>query len=308
MKAALLNEVGGVPSVGEFDEPVAADGETVADVLVAALNPIDRLLAAGGPYGAPPIPSIVGREGVARLGDGTRVYFKDVRAPYGSIAERAPFNAAAAIPIPDGVDEAAAVAAGIAGTTAYGALKHRAALQPDETVLVLGASGAAGGIAVQVAKLLGAKRVVAAARHTPALEALRDRGVADEIVTLTGDDAQALKAASDGGYDVVIDPLFGQQTPAALAATKMNGRCVVFGSLAGRQSTVSYGEILGKSLLGFVGAQVPPEGQRAGYLQLLDWIASGDLVVSTRRLPIEQVSDAWEALAASPHHKLVIEP
>lgn len=305
MKAAVLNEVGGVPVAGEFAEPEPAEGEVVAEVVVGALNPIDRLLSMGGPYGAPPIPSVVGREGVARLEGGDRVYFKDIKPPYGSIAERAAIDLARAYPLPDEVDEATAVALGISGTTAIGALRSRAGLKPGDTVLVLGASGAVGQIGVQVAKLLGAKHVVAAARHEPALERLASAGAADATVVLSGDYAQALRDAAPDGYDVVLDPLFGPVAEAAMPVLKFGGRHVVCGSIAGRESTVSYGGLIGRSLLGFVGAQVSEADQRANYEELLAYVGKGELQVETQRLSLEQVSEAWQQQA--PHSKLVIE-
>lgn len=105
MRAAVLEVHGQPPSAGEFAEPEAGEEQAVVEVLAAGLNPVDLAIASGAFYGgAPPLPSVVGREGVARLPDGTRAYFESAVAPYGSMAERAPIELAAAIPLPEGLD------------------------------------------------------------------------------------------------------------------------------------------------------------------------------------------------------------
>ncbi len=164
MRAAVLEVHGQPPSAGEFAEPEAGEEQAVVEVLAAGLNPVDLAIASGAFYGRAPPPSVVGREGVARLPDGTRAYFESAVAPYGSMAERAPIELAAAIPLPEGLDEGLACAIGIAGLAAWLSLEHRAGLRPGETVLVLGASGVVGQVAVQAARLQGAARVVGAAR------------------------------------------------------------------------------------------------------------------------------------------------
>ena len=139
-------------------------------MLAAGLNPVDVAICAGRFYaGKPPLPSVAGREGVGML-DGKRVYFDAPIAPFGSMAERALVDPGSTYPVPDGLDEGVAVALGISGLAAWLALTWRADLQPGEHVLVLGASGVLGQIAVQAAKLLGAARVVAAARSAEGLE------------------------------------------------------------------------------------------------------------------------------------------
>src|ERR1700734_3146168 len=164
MRAAVLKEYG-VPAAGEFDEP-SAEGpdQAVVDVLAAGLNPVDVAICAGRFYaGKPPLPSVAGREGVGML-DGERVYFDAPIAPFGSMAERALVDPASTYALPDGLDDGLAVALGISGLAAWLGLTWRANVQPGEHVLVLGASGVLGQIAVQAAKLLGAARVVASAR------------------------------------------------------------------------------------------------------------------------------------------------
>ena len=164
MRAAVLYQPGTIPTFTDFKEPLADDGHEVLEVLLAGLNPVDLYIAAGM-YGELSVPCVVGLEGIARLADGGRVYFNGPPKPYGSMAELAPVDVASTFAVPDGLDAGVAVSLGIAGLAAWLSLTWRANLQPGETVLVLGATGVVGQIGVQTAKLLGAGRVVAAARN-----------------------------------------------------------------------------------------------------------------------------------------------
>src|SRR3954453_19666823 len=190
MRAAVLHEHGEPPRAADFEEPVERDGHVVADVVAAGVNHLDLLKASGRFYtGPPPLPSVVGSDGVARLGDGRRVFFDTTASPHGAIAERTLVSEDHLLEPAEGVDDAVAAALGNSGLAAWTALEWRARLQPGETVLVLGATGAMGNVAVQAAKVLGAGRVVAAAHGGDRLERMRDRG-ADALVDLrsAGDD------------------------------------------------------------------------------------------------------------------------
>ena len=179
MKAAILREFGSAPEYGEFPDPADPEpGQVVVEVGAAAIHHLDLLKASGSFYtGPPPLPSVVGTDGAGRLADGRRVYFDETVAPYGSMGERAVAAEAGLYEITADVDDAVAAALGNTGIGAWMALEWRARLQPGETVLVLGATGAFGGIAIQAARLLGAGRVVAAAlRGRAAGRAGRRRG------------------------------------------------------------------------------------------------------------------------------------
>ena len=228
MMAVVVRDAGAAPVLEDFDEPVAGDGQTVVDVLAAGLNPVDLALMGSGP-----LPAVPGNEGVARLAGGGRAYFERAIAPFGSFAPRALVATELPIPLPDDLSTADALAIGIAGLAGWLALERAAELAAGESVLVLGASGAVGQIAVQAARLLGAGRVVAAARE---LGSVGDLG-ADAVVELTGDYRAALREASGEGFDVVVDPLFGEPLEAALTATAPGARLVSLGASAG--STVT---------------------------------------------------------------------
>ena len=307
MRAAVLHEVGAVPVFGDFKEPDASDGRKVLEVLLAGLNPADLAMAAGR-YGEVSVPRVVGLEGVARLPGGGRVYFSGIPAPFGAMAQYAPVDVASAFEVPDGLDAGLAVALGVAGLAAWLPLTWRANLQPGETVLVLGASGVVGQIAVQAAKLLGAGRVVAAARDRPTLEGLRDRG-ADELVVLgAGGDAQALEDAAGDGYDVVLDPVFGPVFEAALSATAPGARIVTIGASAGPTATLSIGGLFGRTVMGHSNTQAPLDVRREAYERMARHAAAGEITVDVARVPLSHVSEAWERQAHGPHRKIALVP
>jgi NADPH:quinone reductase-like Zn-dependent oxidoreductase len=310
VRAAVLREYG-VPSPGEFEEPAAADGQAVVEVLAAGLNPVDVAICAGRFYaGKPPLPSVAGREGVGML-DGERVYFDAPITPFGSMAERALVDPGSTYPVPDGLDDGVAVALGISGLAAWLALTWRAELKEGEHVLVLGASGVLGQIAVQAAKLLGAARVVAAARSAEGLERCLALGADAAVRFGERDDLPgALAAAAEGRIDVVIDPLFGDPFVAALNAASFGARLVQIGAGAGAEVTVPSAPIRGKMLvlMGHTNFAAPPEVKREAYGNLAAAAARGTIVVDADRIPLEQVGEAWERLAAGSHRKLVLVP
>jgi NADPH:quinone reductase-like Zn-dependent oxidoreductase len=311
MRAAVLREYG-VPSPGEFEEPEAAGpNQAVVEVLAAGLNPVDVAICAGRFYaGKPPLPSVAGREGVGMLA-GERVYFDAPIAPFGSMAERALVDPGSTYPVPDGLDEGVAVALGISGLAAWLALTWRAELQPGEHVLVLGASGVLGQIAVQAAKLLGAAHVIAAARSAEGLERCLALG-ADAAVRLgePGDLPAALREAAGDRIDVVIDPVFGEPLVAAVNAASFGARLVQIGAGAGAEATIPSAPIRGKMLvlMGHTNFAAPPEVKREAYGKLAAAAARGEIVVDADRIPLEQVGEAWDRLVAGSHRKLVLVP
>ncbi len=184
MRAAVLEKTGQTPVVRDFEDP---DGDDVVDVRLAGCNPVDLALASGQ-MGEPDVPKVVGKEGIGLTADRTRVYFDSPPSPFGSWAQRTRVDPTRVYPVPDGVDDELAVALGIAGLAAWLPLTRHAHVE-GKSVLVLGATGVVGNIAVQAAKLLYAARVIAAGRNADALEKTRDLG-ADAIVRL-GDDARS---------------------------------------------------------------------------------------------------------------------
>ena len=312
MRAAVLHAYGADPQVGDFDDPVAAEGHAVVDVRAAALNPID-LRAASGTLEAlrRPLPHVVGSEGIGDL-DGRRVYFDRSPAPFGAAAERTLVDPAAVVDVPDGVEDGLAVCFGIAGLAAWLALERRAELRAGERVLVLGASGVVGMIGVQVARLLGAGRVIAAARSQAGLDRAQELG-ADACVRLDSGGATLtaqLRDAAGGDIDVVLDPLWGAPAAAALEAMGFRGRLVQLGQSAGAVATfpsaaVRFGEL---SILGHTNFAAPPEVKRSALERMFAHAAAGELVADYEELPLASAGEAWRRQAAGPGTKLVLLP
>ena len=302
MRAAILREYGGVPEVGDFDDPAG----TVAEVLAAGLNPIDLRLASGE-LARPALPMVVGKEGIAQL-DGRRVYFDSG----GAFAERVTLDPQELVDVPDGLEDSHAVCFGVAGLAAWIALEQRAQVREGETVLILGASGIVGMIAVQVAKLLGAGRVIAAARNKPRLARARELG-ADATVTLEPAGAALttlFREAAGGDLDVVFDPLWGPPAAAAIEALGFRGRLVQLGQSAGAVATLTSSPIRFRELSIIVHTNfASPFGERRAALErMFDLAARGELVADFEELPLEQVGDAWQRQAESPNVKLVLRP
>jgi NADPH:quinone reductase-like Zn-dependent oxidoreductase len=204
-----------------------------------------------------------------------------------------------------------AAALGNSGLAAWTALEWRARLEKGETVLVLGATGAMGNVAVQAARLLGAGRVVAAAPGGERLERMRSRG-ADALVDLdtTGDVGEALKEATDGGADVIVDPLWGGPAVAAMGAAALGARHLQIGHIAAPSADVPALTVRSAmlNLLGFVVFRVPLEERRDAYRRLTEHAARGDIQVDVERVPLEDVEDAWRRQQEGPGAKLVVVP
>ncbi|HUB76611.1 MAG TPA: zinc-binding alcohol dehydrogenase family protein [Solirubrobacteraceae bacterium] len=315
MKAAILEEYGGIPRYGDFDEPEGGDGVAVLPVLAAVLNPSD-ISRARGPgrffVAPPPLPYVVGREGVALTADGRRMYFGATAGPFGSCAERCAVEERTLVELPGGLDEGVAASLGTSGT-GWLALEWRASLKAGETVVILGATGVVGQIALQAARLLGAKRVVAVGRSTVRLERALELG-ADAAIEI-GDPATLgarLSDACDGGFDVALDPLWGEPLAAALEAAKPGARIVQIGQSAGPIAPLASTAVRGKmlSLLGYTNFNrlVPAEERERAFRTMLDHAAAGRLVVDTERVPLAEAGAAWERQTRSPGAKLVIVP
>jgi NADPH2:quinone reductase len=320
MKAAVLSTLGIPPRFDEFPNPTPGDGEAFVSVLAAALKPVDKQMASGSHYGSPrKLPVICGTDGVGRFNDGTRVFFAAARRPYGAMAQRSVAPRAWCFPVPAAIDDATAAALVNPGMSAWLTLTGRAQLAPGESVLILGATGITGTLAVQIAKLRGAGRIVAAGRNEQALNALRNLG-ADATIQLDkpGQDlAEAfVREAGNAGFNLIIDYLWGPPTEALLAAITRSDmsakssriRLVQVGESAGPSISLS-AAALRSSGLEIIGAGTGsvPSGDviLQAYNQLMDLAATGRLHIDTQRVPLSEVEDAWERQV---RHRIVLIP
>jgi len=302
MKAAIISEKGAAPAIQDFPAPTAQPGALLVDVDTAGLGGWDVL----GAYRlGVQFPCVIRGEGVGRLEDGRRVYFGERSVqPYGAWAERTVVPVEELWDVPDDVDDRTAIAMGIAATGALVPLEA-AKIQPGEQVLVLGATGTLGQIALQLARYLGAGRVVAAARSASALERLKERGIADEIVVLGGsDDVAALKAAGGAGFDVVLDLVCGQPMLNALKATRWGARIMTIGTGAGRQLNLDIADLLFRTLSCIGTGQRPPADRRAIWVRLLRIAREQAIQIDYTDFAFDDAAAAWAAQIDGPHAKI----
>ncbi|RZF63447.1 oxidoreductase [Sphingomonas populi] len=297
MRAARMLERNGTPVLQDVPEFGVPEGTCRIEVLAAGLQNGD-LMRAQGRYKVPEVPYTIGGEGVGRLPDGRRVYFGHSIPESGAVCEFTIVPEEEVWPIPDEIDDSTAIALAIAGTGALVPLEL-ARIQPGENVLILGASGPLGQIALQLSRAMGAGRVVGAARGLAALERLKQRGIADDIVQLgQGDDAAALKHASGNGFDVVLDCLYGPPAEAALRATALGARMMSIGIQAGETMTVSLKDLFQRTHFGVGTSHRSVDERRAAYERLLDFARSIPLTVESTVFDLEDVGGAWAALEA----------
>ncbi len=301
MQAAVVNVLGEAPRYQSFPDPVAGEGEVEIAVRAAGLHPIVKALASGSHYaGTGEVPMVPGVDGVGMLEDGSRVYFTFPRKPWGAMSERTVAPRSGCLPVPDGLSDAQAAAIANPGMSAWVSMKERGKLVAGETVLVLGATGVAGQLALQVARHLGAQRVIGAGRN---VEAIAD---ADAIIALGAPedavrDAYAAEAAK--GIDVVIDYLCGRPTELLLealakgysASAKRRTRIVEVGTSAGKTISLP-GAILRSidlTLLGSGFGSVPLERVLDSIKDLFSVAATGSLKVAAEPVPLKDVEAAW---------------
>lgn len=311
MRAAVIRQPGATPALNEFADPQPGQGVSVGTLVAASLNPLDIAIVNDQfPVRRLQPPYIAGYEAVVQLGDGTRCYMTGPPAPYGTLAELVPVPDSAAFPVPASLDPILAAALGVAGLVGWLALDYRGHLQPGETVLVLGAGGSAGQLAMQSARILGADRVVGAARGK-ALEQAAGHG-ADAVVDLADDQAidAGLAAAAPGGYDVIVDFLWGGVAPYAIDRATVGARYVQVGSSAGPTSTIAAPAVRNKllTLVGHGLAATPAEVRRSAYAQLMRHAIDGKLTLDLEQTRLDDISQTWEHLKTGPSRKLVVTP
>jgi NADPH2:quinone reductase len=311
MRAALITELGRPPELGERPEPA---GAVVYEISAVSLNPIDVNIGAGRYFGGhPELPYVPGCEGVGRAPDGKRVHLFDDGLGLsrdGLLAERAAARADLGIPLPDEVSDELAAACGIAGMAGWLPVAWRAPVRADDRVLVLGATGTVGLVAVQTAKLLGAQRVVAAGRNPARLRRAAELG-ADATVSLDEEDdlAAALKQAAGGdGPTYIVDPLWGPPAVAAIQAAARGWRLVQIGQSAGAEVSLASAPIRGKQgeVYGFTDYAVPKDVLQEHYLRLVGHAAAGEIVLDVETYPFERVAEAWERQAGGAGAKIVV--
>jgi len=313
VKAAVLHALGQPPRCEDFPDPAAGPGEVIVRVHAASLKNVDKAIASGSHYHRhPDLPFVCGLDGVGVLDDGTRVFCGGSRPPYGMMAERSVVSRAWCVPVPDEVDDVSAAALPNPALSSWLPLVWRAQLKPGETVVVLGATGVAGQLAVQIAKHLGAGRVVAAGRNRHVLDKLPALG-ADAIVALDQSDreltAAFVREANQTPFDIILDYLWGHPTTVlldALTGHDLNAessrtRLVEIGEMAGPTISLSAAALRssGIEIYGSGGGGIPHTAIFDAFPNLWALAADGKLRIDTEPVPLADVESAWQRQAGS---------
>jgi NADPH2:quinone reductase len=314
MRAAVIHELGATPVVEERDEPARGEGQALVATGAAGVNPVDLAIGAGVFYGGhPPLPFVAGREGAGRVVEGETfapgTLVATLKTASGSMAERFVADESELWEIPAEADPVVATALGIAGLAGWLAVEERGRIQEGDRVLVLGATGTVGSVAVQAARLLGASRVVAAGRDAARLERSLRLGADETVVLGEGDTAEAFRAAfPEGGPDLVIDPLWGPPALAAIAIAPIGMRFVNLGQSAGASVELASAAVRGRLLeiIGHTVFEAAHADLARGHRAMLGHVAAGELEVDVETYPLERAAEAWDAQRAGPAHKLVV--
>jgi NADPH:quinone reductase-like Zn-dependent oxidoreductase len=307
MHAALVEDFKRPPRYGEIARPTANERELLLHVRAAALSNLVRGQADGSHYSSVTTPPFTpGNDGVGIASDGTRFYFVGPRAPFGSMAEYTVVPRSMTLPVPTNLDDSVAAAMGNPGLATWGALLGRAKFQPGEAVLINGATGIAGKQAIQVAKFLGASKIVATGRNPEALAESLALG-ATEIISLHQPEDALLRdfraALRESGVQIVLDYLWGPSAEAILKAAAGHGspagepriRFVQIGSISGAVIPLpahllrSTGiELLGSGL-GSLSAQQMLESLRTMFAATTKM----QFAIDIERVPLADVEHAW---------------
>jgi NADPH:quinone reductase-like Zn-dependent oxidoreductase len=320
MKAAIVSEAGAVPEYGDFPEPAVREGYGLVELVASGLHPVVRSIASGRHYGSTGAwPLVPGLDAVARTPDGDLVFTGFIEPPYGTMAERMASPAALRVPLPPGADPVRIAGGMNPGLSSWMPLTTRKAEVAElGTVVILGATGTAGGMAVQNARVLGARRVAGVGRNPEALE--RAAGAGAVVVPLRGNrdvDAASIAAALAGDApSIVLDFLWGAPAEATFQALGRRGisedaadiAYIQIGATAGAEAAVP------ASLLRSRRLRISGSGAGSGsiakiveqlpiYMRL---IADGSVTVPTSPYPLSRIAEAWAASAQSGSRVVVI--
>ncbi len=305
MKAAVVETFEHPPRYTDFPEPSPRADEVMVSVRAAALSQLVRAQAAGKHYSSGTPPFVPGVDGVGTLADGRRVYFAFPRGPVGAMAQTVAVPAANTVLLPDNLDDATAAAIANPGMSSWASLRERVDFKAGESVLINGATGASGRLAIRIARHLGASRIVVTGRnpaHEPALRALG----ADHFIPLQ-QSAEALTASFRreiaSGVDAVLDYLWGPSAEAFINAATGHGsseaapriRFVNIGSLGGANIALN-ASALRSSGLELTGSGLGSLSHAAlirSIASLMQAVDIAGLSIETETVALSDVGPAW---------------
>jgi NADPH:quinone reductase-like Zn-dependent oxidoreductase len=325
--AALLTAYGKPPDPVPYRLHDPAPGEVLVRVTAAPVAPLDLLCATGTSYFGPPaLPYVPGVQGVGvvvrgeGVAPGSRVWFSTdagMRPGDGSLAEAAVVPADRLVPVPADVPDDAVAALGLSAVAAWMALTWRGQLRAGERVLVLGAGGVVGQVAVQVAAALGASTVIAASRRGFARERALERGATAVVDLATGDAdggvdelERRMRAVADGGIDLVVDPVCGVAATAALRLLAEHGRLVNLGSAGGATASFASAALRSGShaVLGYTNNSLTSAQREDALTHVLALAAAGRCSVDAETFAFADVAAAWGRAASDPRGRVVVLP
>ncbi|MFD2132246.1 zinc-binding alcohol dehydrogenase family protein [Pseudogracilibacillus auburnensis] len=308
MKAAVLHKIGEIPRYGYFPEPLPGNDETLIQVKAVTLENIDQMMAKGEHFARhqflSELPAVVGIRGVGERSDGKLVGFSGMKPPYGSMAEKAVVPKESTILIPDGVDAETAVALPSTALTSLFPLKWGVKIKPGETVLINGATGVAGKLAVQIAKLLGAGRVIGTGRNEESLKRIRELG-ADTIVNLKQSEEElftSFKKEVNKGIDIILDFLWGYPTetlikalvPQEISLNKHRIQLVQIGEKSGSKLTLPANALRTSGLEVSGGTKgITPALIQEGTDLIWEWFKQDKLHMDIEIVPLQDIESVW---------------
>lgn len=310
MKAAVMYQQGGLPQYTDFPEPLVQNpDEVLVSVKAVAIKHLDKSRASGKHYSSDAPGEngrVIGGDGVCLLEDGTRVYGLGIS---GMLAEKATIHKSRIVKLPDNLDDITAAALPNAVVGAAMGLKFKAGIQQGDVVLINGATGVTGRVAVQIAKYYGAKRIIATGRNQQSLTELLSLG-ADETISVLQDDESFKKRItaihSETPIDIIVDYLWGHTAEMILACIKGDGsftnkiRYVSVGGMSGDLIQLSAAnlrsvdlQLTGSGLGAWSKAQVD-ELFKEILPEMFALAAAGKLKVDTIAVKLADIAELWD--------------
>ncbi|AMM21958.1 quinone oxidoreductase [Frondihabitans sp. PAMC 28766] len=319
MKAAVVTTFSEPPRFADFAEPVAGPGEEVVEVVASGLHPRVRSQASGSHYtSTDELPLVPGVDGVGRLADGSLVYFVLPDTAFGAMAERTVIDPRRSVPVPAGADPVLVASAMNPAMSSWIALRGRIAFEPGQSVLILGATGSAGRLAIQVARHLGAASIVAAGRGASRLAELSALGATATVdLAAAPDDVAAALSATAAEVDVVLDYLWGEPAQNAIMPL-ITGRAdrsrllqwIQIGAVAGPEIILP-SAVLRQANVQFLGSGQGSASARGILEQLPSLVAElvrGTFTVDALATPLADVARAWTEPLARSTQRVVLVP
>lgn len=307
MKAAVLHKIGEIPRYEDFTDPSPGKDEVLIHVKAIALENVDQMIVRGEHFASlqflSELPAIVGIKGVGERSDGKLVGFSGMKSPYGAMAEKAVVPNESTVLIPDGVSAEEAVALPSALTSLF-PLKWGVKMEPGKTVLINGATGIAGKLAIQIANLLGARRVIGTGRNEGSLQRIKELG-ADAVISLkqSEDDLFALfKKEADQGIDIILDFLWGHPTeiliksivPNEISLNGQQTQLVQIGEKAGVDIVLPANAVRTSGLeISGAAAGITPALIQEGTDLIWEWLKEDKLHMDIERVPLEDIENVW---------------